>query len=74
MNSFRLGYGPTFGRFDLCIRDSSDANRLSSSELGYAFKHPNVFYGAEQVNSFLAGSDFFQTKDIEVFSKFIIRI
>ena len=65
----KQGYGPTFGKFDLCIRNNSNLNFLSSSELGNSYAHPNYYYGSEQINSFLAGVGFFQTSEIEVFSK-----
>ena len=62
-------YGPSFGDGrDLFI--SSDSNKNNRySELGSCFTHPDYSHGSNEAKSFLAGSNDFQTVEIEVYCK-----
>ena len=53
---------------DLAIRNNSNQNDFSSSRLGYSYKHPQYEEFSNEANCFLAGSYYFQTNEIEVFS------
>jgi hypothetical protein len=53
---------------DISIRNNSDLFDCSSTRLGYSFKHPKYEDFSEEAKRFLAGSYYFRTKDIEVFS------
>jgi hypothetical protein len=60
-------FGPTFGYgFDICIFSGSNSNKLSYSDFGSSYKHPDYQYITEN-ESILAGSNRFQTPEIEVF-------
>ena len=61
-------HGPTFGGgHDLYICDRSNIERYSNSNLGNTYTHPEYQKDTERTNSILAGSEFFQVDDIEVF-------
>jgi hypothetical protein len=64
-------YGPSFGadEHDLHICDNSNAKKLSYSDLGYSYNHPNYAYESNEARSFLAGSFYFLTTEIEVYTK-----
>jgi hypothetical protein len=59
----KQGYSACFGRLDLCLRDNSNKNFISSSETGncYALTPTNT-------SSSLASTQNFQTVEIEVFT------
>jgi len=59
-------FGPTFGESDICIFSDSNSNKLSYSDFGSSYKHPDYQYITEN-KSILAGSNRFQTSEIEVF-------
>lgn len=60
--------GPTFGDGnDLYIASNSNANMLSHSKLGSAYKHLLYAYESEEAHNFLAGSLNFQSSEIEVY-------
>ncbi len=60
-------YGPIFGSGnDIFISSGSNANQTSISNFGYDYKHPDQ-NGTAKANSILAGSNCFQTLEIEVF-------
>jgi hypothetical protein len=60
--------GPTFGYgHDLCISDNSNCNEQSFSRLGLTHAHPTYAYGSAEAKCFLAGSEYFQVAEIEVF-------
>ena len=61
-------YGPTFGG-DFYIASGSNANQKSYSEFGTSYKHPDYPEDTEKANSILAGSNYFQTLEIEVFTQ-----
>ena len=77
-------FGPSFGAgIDLHISDNSNINLKSYSKLCYSYMHPfyiNPQYGlktryalrSHKANSFLAGKENFQAKEIEIYCK--IRI
>ena len=59
-------YGPMFGSgTDLC----SSLNRFSSSysNLGKTFTHPEYPYNTEKAKTILAGTQYFEVQEIEVF-------
>ena len=51
------------GHYDICISSNSNENSNSYSNFGYSYHHPDY-----ELNSIPAGSNNFQTVDIEVFS------
>ena len=59
-------YGPTFGWSggDLCIANDSDTS-LSHSKFGMSYEHPKYSYPS----CILAGSEYFQTIEIEIYRK-----
>jgi hypothetical protein len=65
--------GPCFGHnngyLDISIASNSNANQSSSSHFGYAFRHQDYPKGYAKAHNILAGSQYFQTIDIEVFTK-----
>jgi hypothetical protein len=62
--------GPTFGD-DFCIESQSNLDPKSFSNLGRDYKHPTYDYGTDEAKCFLAGSDFFQVSEIEIFKAII---
>ncbi len=52
---------------DIVIRNNSNSNDNSSSRLGYSFKHPEYEDFSDEAKKYLAGTYYFQTKQIEVF-------
>jgi hypothetical protein len=63
------GNGPIFGKVDLSIAKLSNENIKSWSNLGNIYKHPDYLNGTAEAKSFLAGSYYFQTKEIEVYER-----
>lgn len=61
--------GPCFGNGDICIASGSNVNEDSFSNFGMSYKHKSYKYGTERARSIIAGSNFFRTKEIEVFEK-----
>jgi len=67
--------GPSFGcnnynsTVDIKIASDSNANQSSSSNFGYTFKHQDYPAGTAKAQAILAGSQNFQTTEIEVFTK-----
>ena len=66
--------GPSFGGdrgyvWDIYIASESNTNQGSYSCLGHAYKHPKYPQNSEKANSILAGSNYFLTQEIEVFTK-----
>ena len=67
--NFVVDEGPIFGAgMDLYISNDSNLNNDSSSRLGYSYKHPHLEDFSDEAKSFLAGSYYFQTSEIEVFT------
>jgi hypothetical protein len=63
-------YGPTFGKgYDIFIANDANTTMDSYSNLGYSYTHPQYEYGTNEVKSFLAGSNYFQLDEIEVYQK-----
>jgi hypothetical protein len=61
-------YGPVFGRgHTICIFSDSNSNKKSYSDFGFDYIHSDYQYGTEKSKSILAGSEHFQTLEIEVF-------
>ena len=63
-------YGPTFGAGH-AIYISSNANTTNGSHsyLGQTYIHPQIAYGTNEAQTFLAGSYQFQLNEIEVYQK-----
>jgi len=60
------GCGPTFGGgIDLHICNNANTTASSYSKLGHSYQHPQP----EQGGSYLAGSEYFQLSEIEVYHK-----
>ena len=64
-----FGYDNLNGFFDIKIASDSNANQSSSSNFGYSFKHQDYPAGTAKAQAILAGSQNFQTTEIEVFTK-----
>ena len=47
----------------------SNANAHSQSNLGSSYKHPQYAFGTTEAKSFIAGSEYFQLSEIEVYQK-----
>jgi hypothetical protein len=66
-------YGPMFGddasERDIWITSESNSYEHSTSNFGLRFQHPDYVKGTERANTILAGSNYFQTLEIEVFTK-----
>ena len=62
-------YGPCFGNDDIKISNMSNSNNESESVLGYVYGDSLFEYGSDESMNFLAGAKFFQTEEIEVFTK-----
>jgi len=62
--------GPHFGATDdLKIADNSNINFNSLSQLGNKYQAPfNYSSGSTNANSFLAGTQYFQTVEVEVYT------
>ena len=62
--------GPCFGGgCDICIFPNANANTNSYSNLGHTYKHPQYEKETNKAKSFLAGSQYFQLSEIEVYQK-----
>ena len=62
--------GPTFGGgYDIQICHNSDVIRGSYSNLGHSYKHLQYDFQSIEAKSFLAGTHYFKTAEIEVYTK-----
>ncbi len=61
-------YGPSFGGHDIKIWSNSNSNQESCSYFGYSFGHADYQFNSDKAKSILAGSQRFQTLEVEVFS------
>lgn len=67
--------GPCFGATfdgkveDICIYSDSNANDSSYACFGYAYQHPDFKQSIDWDQTILAGTQHFQTTEIEVYSK-----
>ncbi len=66
--------GPCFGgrgtlAKDFCIYSDSNSKKISYSDFGYSYQHPDYLKGTFKAKNILAGSYSFETQEIEVFSK-----
>jgi len=64
-----FGYDNQTGAVDISISSDSNANQSSFSNFGYTFQHQDYPAKSEEANTILAGSQYFQTIEIEVFTK-----
>ena len=75
-------YGPCFGGQlktgrgrnretleDIAVHSDSNTNKKSYCGLGYTYKHPDYLKDTDRAYSILAGSLYFETVEIEVFTK-----
>ena len=61
-------YCPTFGRgHDFHISNFSNTNTNSYSNIGLTYTHPEYEFGSERAKTILAGTQYFQVQEIEVF-------
>ena len=61
--------GPIFGTgYDILIAGNSNSIDQSYSNLGGSYEHPEYDIGSNDAKIFLAGSNRFQTSEIEVFT------
>ena len=58
-------HGPSFGVDEICIYASAS----SYSNLGAVYTHPQYAFGTNEAKSFLAGTQYFQLNEIEVYQK-----
>jgi hypothetical protein len=67
--SYFNSLGPTFGSgFDIFVKDSSNTNENSESDLGLSYQLPkNITFGSVEAQSYLAESYSWQTSEIEVY-------
>jgi uncharacterized coiled-coil protein SlyX len=69
--------GPVFGGSqilpvlfdDIFIADHGNFKEYSHSNLGFTYKHPRYDRDTKEAKNFLAGSDYFQLSEIEVYQK-----
>jgi hypothetical protein len=68
-NGLSFGFDNYHSTFDISISSNSNANQNSYSNFGYAFQHQDYPAGSAKAQAILAGSQYFQTIEIEVFTK-----
>lgn len=56
-----------FGVLDIKIGNNSNLDQVSSSSISKKYIHPNFAENSEEARSFLAGSHYFTTSEIEVY-------
>jgi hypothetical protein len=61
-------YGPIFGE-DRCIANNAITTMDSYSNLGHSYEHPLYAYGTNEAYTFLAGTEWFQLDEMEVYKK-----
>jgi hypothetical protein len=71
---YRSDLGPCFGADgeyirDICINTDSNINKKSYCDFGYSYQHPDYLKDTDIANNILAGSNFFETLEIEVYAK-----
>ena len=64
--------GPSFGGdgdclTDICLR--TDSEKKNYCDFGYSFQHPDYEKDTDKANNILAGSNVFETLEIEVYAK-----
>jgi hypothetical protein len=62
-------FGPTFGCFEIRIANNSNTTMGSFSNLGDSYSHPQYERGTNEAETFLAGTEWFQLDEIEVYKK-----
>lgn len=67
-------FGPAFGGDlsnldDFHIESDSNINQSSYTDFGCSFRYPDYLRGSDEARHILAGSNYFQTVEIEVFSR-----
>jgi hypothetical protein len=66
--------GPCFGDDDIKISNKSDENLESESALGFTYGNSRFKFNSVESKTFLAGSQHFQTLDIEVYCKYFDKL
>ena len=67
-------YGPCFGGDgdylkDICIESDSNINKESYCDFGFSYQHPDYEKDSDEAQNILAGSQYFETLEIEVYAK-----
>jgi hypothetical protein len=67
-------FGPCFGRdddntADIWIESDSNINEDSSCDFGYSYQHPDYERDTDEARNILAGSNYFETVEIEVYAQ-----
>jgi hypothetical protein len=62
-------YGPSFGALDFFLQSESNQSQFSRSSLGFSYSHPEFPKRSVRAKQILAGSEFFLTREIEVYCK-----
>ena len=62
-------YGVCFGYGDIGIKSDSNINKESCCDFGYSYQHPDYLKRTTKANNILAGSNSFETLEIEVYAK-----
>jgi TLD len=62
-------YGPCFGNDDIKIANMSNTSTESESIIGFTYGDDIFEYRSEESKTFLAGSQYFTTEEIEVYCK-----
>ncbi len=64
--------GPVFGadtKLEIYIESNSNTNKKSFSNFGLIYRHPDYQYGTDKAECILAGSHYFKTVEIEIYTK-----
>lgn len=61
-------YGPSFGRGDISIVSDSNCDVNSQSDFGYTYEHLEYTWETVKARTILAGSEYFQAEEIEVYT------
>ena len=66
--------GPCFGGEgdfirDICIQPDSNINKESYCDFGFSYQHPDYEKDSDEAKNILAGSQYFETLEIEVYAK-----
>ena len=69
-----LNRGPCFGGEgtklkDICIVSDSNINKESYCDFGFSYQHPDYEKDSDEAQNILAGSQYFETLEIEVYAK-----
>ncbi len=54
---------------DIFIGDNGNLTNANYSNLGFTYKHAHYMFDSQEATTFLAGSEYFQLSEIEVYQK-----